>query len=275
MKLHSFLSTLTAALGLTASAHAATIVQWGTANDIVTAQTAFVSGFNSSTINTSTPSNPTVGSSYYPSATGRNPVFYSAAYNNESASAFNTPRMRVQNDLSTLNNNDALEFSSNTVTATSTSTVLTLWTKTGSTFQNGFDTSNATLESMSLTGRAGSSSGATVRFVIQLGSDYYISDNLGSLASTQTTFSIASPGSTTWFSYSPTTDTATIGASASLSDFSDLNAVGFFWQRSANGTSHNVAFSNFNATAVPEPTTWALLAGTLTTLMIFRRRRRA
>jgi hypothetical protein len=44
----------------------------------------------------------------------------------------------------------------------------------------------------------------------------------------------------------------------------------------ATGSFANVSTTgvDFNLTVVPEPATWALLAGSLTVLTIFRRRRR-
>jgi len=38
---------------------------------------------------------------------------------------------------------------------------------------------------------------------------------------------------------------------------------------------NRIALDNISVSAVPEPTTWALLAGSLTTLVLFRRRRSA
>lgn len=64
----------------------------------------------------------------------------------------------------------------------------------------------------------------------------------------------------------------TISASVANNDYLILRwALG---NDVASGNMNRLAIDDISVTAVPEPTTWALLAGSLTTLVIFRRRRR-
>jgi len=54
--------------------------------------------------------------------------------------------------------------------------------------------------------------------------------------------------------------------------------VGYFGWANLTGTAStttDIVLTSFAVDAVPEPTTWALLAGSLTTIMVLRRRRQA
>ena len=51
--------------------------------------------------------------------------------------------------------------------------------------------------------------------------------------------------------------------------------AGFQFSGGGTGSALNMTFTSVSAAAVPEPATWALLAGSLTTVMVFRRRVKA
>ena len=52
-----------------------------------------------------------------------------------------------------------------------------------------------------------------------------------------------------------------------------VTGIGFTASTSGGSDSVNLQATNLSATSVPEPATWLLLAGGLTTVVVFRRRR--
>ncbi|MFA7345982.1 MAG: PEP-CTERM sorting domain-containing protein [Terrimicrobiaceae bacterium] len=104
---------------------------------------------------------------------------------------------------------------------------------------------------------------------------YYISQSTPFNATGTKT---ASPTSLTWLAYDPATSLTTFGAVTNLlsgAQISHVTEVGFLFQSTGVLTSNAFRLDSFdvNAIAVPEPATWGLLAFSLTTVMVLRRRR--
>ena len=281
----------TSLLGLLAFSYShaqVTVVQWGTGTDIVSANQGVTSAFegeNDTSLNTGTSSNPTVGADYYNSNTGRNPVFFANSVNTQGTGT----SFSIANDFTA----DSVDYDIITFNISADSNVsnrasaLVMWTKAGDGsfgFLNGGDSNDVTLSSLSATGNVNSvaNSSFETRFVIQLGSTYYISEDLGRFGTGNqgyTTLSIADVTAAAWSAYDPVTNfTTTIGSTVTLSDFSDLNAVGLYYDRDVTGTNRfsNLYLAGFEAqgTVVPEPSSFALLLGAVTMALVATRRRR-
>lgn len=125
-------------------------------------------------------------------------------------------------------------------------------------------TTGLTLDSLSIT--ANRNSAATTqefRWVVQLGSDYYSSEGLA-VPDDFSQVVLSDPSTLDWFSYSPETDltSGSIAGTASTLDFTNLSGAGWYFYAQDGGRS-NLRFdvSEFTVTAVPEPSSFALLAG--------------
>lgn len=245
---------------------AAEIVNWGYATNIVTALQNMTKGAGATTLDLTTPSNPALGSSYYPDATGHNPIFYALSW----CSVNNTAsKLYIQNNQgdSTGITNDVVQFNLDAGAATPNQPYgLILWTKTneaGYGFLNGFDTTPATLVSLSVLNKANSFPAMhTNRFVIRLGNTFYASERIvmpvgAALYSTQTIV----VADTTWYEYDPLTDVRVIGPQATISDFGNCTAVGFLYSRHNTARYSTFDIGGFSAEAIPEPTLFVLLSG--------------
>jgi len=122
------------------------------------------------------------------------------------------------------------------------------------------------------------SGSAAVRWMVQEGSQWYISNTAYTTAGAKS-LSGASLLSETWLAFDPATvnmlePTGTYAAQT----FNNITGVGYFGWANLTGTAStttDIVLTSFAVDAVPEPTTWALLAGSLTTIMVLRRRRQA
>jgi len=140
----------------------------------------------------------------------------------------------------------------------------------------------AAVESITIGG--GKNAGASeTRAVIRLGSDFYVSEDLGSFSQADVNDAddagddivprtITDMSATDWFAYDPASNFTNIGAAASLSDFTGLTGAGFLGRNANAGAEfRSMALSEFSVTLVPEPASLGLLAaGGL--LMLGRRR---
>jgi hypothetical protein len=260
--------------------HGQVVVQWGQSTNIVT---NFVSvNLNTDVLNAATPRNPTIGGSsgYYDggSPAGISAVFYGATFANTNTSPSATSRLQIPNNVTiSSQTSDNLVFDFGTLTVSShTVAGVAFWQKSDG-FLNGFNTNtlafsdinNLTLRTSVNAARAEQQ----LRVVIRDGADYYVSNHLGALSSGWTNFGLANISS--WSNYNPTTDIVAIG-SAATPVLGDVTGIGYlFTDVNSDLSTVNFRVSEFNVTAVPEPSTVALLLGGVCALAIagrFKRR---
>lgn len=254
---------------------AATIVSWGPASDIkASGQNNLSENNGSRSIDFANFSSPSQGTDYYPNATGKTPDFYGASYSiRRSDSAPNaggtieSSTWRVSH-----NNGGGNDFLLNNAPNGPSgdggydNEVHTAYFWTDAEFMTAND---RTLTSMSLDNfDNGSGTTTQVRFLIQLGMTYYASEAFGE---SNSSIAFSDPGAVSWFSYDPTDDFSDFtGASASLSDFSNLAKAGYYVTASGGRFVSNSSTA-FEVTAIPE-TSSAVLLG-LAALTLGRRRR--
>jgi len=182
--------------------------------------------------------------------------------------------IQVANNNTNTAGNDALVFGrASGVDSSYTLTGLLLWKKDDFLAGSGAG-DNVTVTSLSYTGLWTSDTTPTAlqaRFVLQLGTYYIISDNVGLNAGTDP-HSLTDLSSVNWYYYNPSAtlslgDIDTDDGPISSPVFSSVTAAGLFLsaQGGDGGTSLNLAFDAFSATgtvsAIPEPASLALLAG--------------
>jgi len=123
-----------------------------------------------------------------------------------------------------------------------------------------------------------------MRLALQVGTTWYASNS--TFQTTQTTnfeqFTLSNPIGFNWYSgvFVPGTSLSadvTALPSALLAGSSVVTGYGVYSDIGgiASANDARVRIDSFVVTTVPEPTTWALLVGSLTTLVIFRRHRQA
>jgi hypothetical protein len=246
------LTTTLLALGLASYASAQTVVaEWGASGG----DTNIVSANQSMTLGTSftTAVNPTVGVNYY-NTPGANstPVFGGVN------SAFNT--RSVQNNA----NGDRIVFGHNT---TGLYSGMILW-----------DVSNVELDTLSIETLAFGAATAEWRYVIQKGASSYVSDATsmgGSFANVGTSTVTAS--TLTWNDFTVQNglnNTGTVGSVAAI-DMTGVTRVGYYVELfDAAGGFESSQTQYFQATAVPESGTYALIAGALALTAVMVRRRK-
>ncbi len=265
MKTSLKLLAVIAALPL-ASLNAAVLVQWGEtgvgnqgATDIVTGNVNYAVRTNTFTAGAA--DNPTVDANYYPNATGRSPIFAAAASLNIAngliGQAASGDRLTYYQTIAT-----GLTFRSMTMWSSTNF----LSSPTGMTFDS---------VTMNIGARDVTNINAGARVIVQQGASYYVTDAQSFVGGTPQTLAF-NLTTATWFNFTPfVSGVEVIGSSATVS-LTDIEGIGFY-ATVENGALVNTATgsqaSYFQATAVPEPATWALLAGSLTCLVVLRRRR--
>ncbi|WP_269540470.1 hypothetical protein [Cerasicoccus fimbriatus] len=161
---------------------------------------------------------------------------------------------------------------------------LVLWTQTGFDyasgpdhgFLNGYDSTPATLESINSSWATNGGTAAaqtTLYFIIRLGSDFYAAGGDSLSASTD----LLDPAAATWYNYDPLTDIEAIGSEATLTNFDNLTAAGVmtaFDYTSGSAIYLNAELGEFQVNVVPEPQTYALIAGCTGLLIAIRRRQK-
>ena len=188
------------------TASAVDVVYWGGSSEIVTSSRATQNANSGTTLVLDMGyTSPDVGPNYYPDSTDRTPNF------------FGSSDLRLQIRNSGLDNIGA---NGNGVASSDS---IVLWTN--AEFLNGGDSNAATLTGMSaITGDNASGVTTTSRFVIRLGSTFYVSDPV-----VEGTATVSDPTRLTWNHYDPQTDFTTIGSPVALSDFSNLTAAGLYF----------------------------------------------
>lgn len=234
----------------TASAEIKTLVRWGSATDIVSATASLTGQSSTDSLNLTSYGSPAQGSSYYPNyvTEGASPNFYAA-----------TTGDRFQ-----ILDNAAGDY---IYSRSPVNGYIVLWTQ--DLFLNGGNSGSVTLAGMGVkTGDNTAAITTTARFVIRLGSNYYISQTFAEGAQS---FSDASR--LTWYNYD-ISSYSTIGSEAAVTDFSNLTAAGVYIDDdAASSQSKLFDFYMEGITVAPAPATIGMLGlGFLITLLIRRTR---
>lgn len=249
---------------------AVTVVHWGGSNLAANYSQNLTTGKNVDTLDLGTPSNPTVGSSYYSDSTDANPVFYAASlWTYDGTPAAGNFVWRVDPTAT-----GQITTSINTGVASDplTSSIQSIYIWQKENFLNGGDANPVALNDITL--NTGVNGGAgSLRFVVQNGSNWYVSD------STTTQDLSLSSFTTSWYDYDPVEDfTDFTGAIAGVTtnDFTDVTAVGLWMDKTATGQYIVRTFQSIDvdATVVPEPSTYAMLVGFAALTLVYTRRRR-
>jgi len=245
------LTTTLLALGVASSASAQTVVaEWGAIggdNNIVTANQNITMGTSFSAA-----VNPTVGANYYNSAgSDITPVFGGVN------SAFNTRQIA---DSAT---GDRIVFGH---TTTSLYSGMVLW-----------DTANVVLDTLSIETLAFGTASAEWRYVIQKGASTYVSDATSMAGWFAPNGSPVTASTLTWYNFTVQNgpdNTGTVGSVAAI-DMTGVTAVGYYAELlDAAGGFQSSQTRYFQATAIPEPGTYALIAGALALTAVMVRHRK-
>lgn len=248
--------------------NAATLIDWQGDYVASTQQLVLGSATASGTTNTWQYSSTATKS---PASGYNGTVFYGAIMNDSAGGPLNLTQAQVVQNAA----GDRLTIGSNVTQNNQLIRGLIFFKK--SNFANLSGASNISFDSSSAITivNPGSSGTYTLRAAVLDGSQWYLSQT----AAASGTLSIANAATVNWGAWDPTgapiaDDPGTFGTLGST--FTNIQGVGYFFEafRSSGTNLVSSVTSQITFSAVPEPTTWALLAGSLTTLMIFRRRRR-
>ncbi len=225
------------------------MVQWGPGTNILNGNQNFVNGLDTLSIDTNTPSTPAVGASYYPDNADATPIFYAAA----SALTTNSVNTYRLNEADPDNDVMIISFAKDDAEVNA-GAFAAVWMRDGDGssfgFLNGANTNDVTLAHIGLAASVNSSATGPneLRFIIQQGDDWYISDVRGTI--TAGTFAevkeIANPYAVQWYAFDPS-DISAIGSPVDLLMFNDINAVGFQWVCYVDGGFQNLQVESFSA----------------------------
>ena len=260
MKTTSLLAASALLISATALPAATTLVHWGESGGDTGIVPANTTGSLSTTYTDGASINPTVGASYYPSNTDRTPT-----YNGAHTTSGTTHQMQdrtAPGDRMFIQGSGAVGVEAMFAWE---SGVHTLSSSTG------YKDYNFTWEGQL---RSGSDTGST-RFLLEdSAGQWHISQSFSVTAPASGLDSFSgSASSLSWSSYTPfSAGVDTIGA-ASTPDIVSAQSFGFFVESTATISNTGVAMEHFLVTAVPEPSSTALLG--LGGLALALRRRRS
>jgi|GEM_PF-5189253 len=265
-------------------ANAVTIVDFGESNSYVSANVSLVS-----------PSSPAgnfdfSSSNISPASGYSGPTFWGGAIitagNGTGTAATN---WRIFDNDSNTGNFDAIQVQKNSIDTGSRYYMTFIFSSTAGNFT--IDNTSSSTFTLNARRNGGSTISSTtgLRWVLQdTANNYYISElNDGTAAQFGSSYASGTTAvsqsslvtGVSWFNYNPASGIlggigSAISDQATFFGTTQFKSAGF-WYGAGRSTNGNIDmhFADFSLTAVPEPTTWALLAGSLTTLMIFRRRR--
>jgi hypothetical protein len=177
------------------------------------------------------PVSPAVGRSGYQ---GSNPVFYGGA---AGLAAFNAgPFFRFDENFWRYAANNSLEKT----------VFICLWKKAD--FLNGMNAAAVgihSISSFSVKAEVCGMGKASVRFVVQTGGGFFVSEPFQFSKNLENARTFSNPGGAQWYSYDPESDLMKIGGAATP-DLSDITAVGVFFEASTSGTAAvSVVFRSF------------------------------
>lgn len=257
-----------AAVGI---ANAATIINWQGDYVVNTGTLAIGSATASGTTNTWQYSSSVAKS---PSSSYNGTVFYGAIMNDSLGGPQGLTQAQLVNNAA----GDRITIGSNNSQTNQLIRGLIFFKKED--FSSLSEASNITFDSTSSITivNAGSSGTYTLRAAVLDGTQWYVSQT--AQTSFSGTLSIADASSANWGAWDPTgapiaddpSTFTTVGSS-----FTNIQAVGYFFEafRSSGTNSVSTSTSQITFLAIPEPSTWALLAVGLTAVTVLRRRRTA
>ena len=248
----------------TALPAATTLVHWGEPGGDTGIVSGNQTGTDQTTYNETDEDNPAVGASYYPSATGRNPLFNVTT----STTSFS---IGIDNDAAgTSAGSDNLIVRMNTSGVAQQAMVSwTDGTHMTSLQQPYEDNLTFTIEGKR---RNSGTSALTVRFVMEdsLG-QWYVSQAYTELLSDDYVSLSQTAADMSWNLYTPfVAGVDSVGAASSPS-FLDVNSVGYYVDHTSAAVG-GLRVRYFQVTAVPEPSSTALLGLGLSSLLLRRKR---
>ncbi len=237
-------------------------VAWGASKGIVNSHQNFSGGLGSLAVNLTTPANPAVGTNY----STYSPVFFAAF----AATSGNSAEILRINDNGTPDETgDVMLLKLTQGTASrNDGTFTAIWKQNGDgsqgKFLNGADTGNVHLANMQIAAKIGAGSGSVseMRFVIQRGGKFYISQSRGAISSVNKTtgagndapfevVALPNPHGVEWFEYDPSTDSYAIGQPVSFTSFDGITAVGFNWRTNGVENLRYLYVESFQANFFP------------------------
>lgn len=190
-----------------------------------------------------------------------------------------TPILQVQQNTTS----DRIVFNSNSGAFNSEVDALVYWKK--SDFLNGLSSQTLSLDNTatgSISVNYGSGATTQTRFVVKSAGVFYISQT-AQTNNTGGTYTLSFDPNTMWSIYDPTSDIelGTTSYSITSSALTDIQGVGVYMERTRTSNASSISLLSFQldlvgtVSSVPEPATFAILAGAVVLGSVAYRRRRA
>jgi hypothetical protein len=223
------------------------------------------------------------GSDSFTTPTGKSGAFINYGISYANIGSLSDP---ANNGLNRITSSDSIQATSGAGTSAMRMASAWYWQK--ASFLNGLnvasgisfaDQSGSLFASINNTGTPTTGNQRASRFLVQSGGQWYLSESFST--ATDGTLSI-NAATSNWYVFDPTAnalfwDVTKPGGTVIGSLLTDITAIGIYTQHQLfDGTSGSAAvqgFSSFEATVVPEPSSFALLLGAIVALAIIRRGR--
>lgn len=239
------------------------LVVWGASSDMLTTRQNAATGVGSTTVDLSTPANPSVGAGGYNTF---NPILFASGVATGPANTFDLFWFQDHsNPEDGTGDHILLKWTADAGTDNA-GTFTAIWKQDGDGatggFLNGADTGDVHLANMEVFPKVGFGTGSVsqMRFVIQKDGAWYVSDDCGAVSSVKLTgpndapyerVALANPHGVEWFEFDPTTNMTAIGAPVALADFNGITAVGFHWRTSGIQSLRYLYIEKFQANFYP------------------------